>query len=522
MAIRCVLLDASVQYKKNHVLLCIDEFTKSVESHKFELIRTLGDALDSFGEFNLLISTLDAVVMNRSTTSSNRKVEYIPLPPFSPDNCLKILSTFKSSKLDLKQLALESGGHPRILEYIVICLPQKEWKYDEFVLQILREAGVQCRIESILFGLLPLEHSLSDELPIYLISSQLKQNCSPVQPTFQELIKQDFFLNDIFDAGTIFTPRISPLQIRAFLDKPGFVPQDFLDILKGFFIPRDNIQRGEGFEDFHANWERLIRYSLGKSPNYIYPYFPQVQLSNPNRLLIHLTNQIVSNTESLLCSTTNKQLIKNELQASIILPAQGTEGFDMLILDQYQGNSQIKSILIGIEVRYSRVNSTNVMSSNEVIKKYTDARNQMESLVKNTSFKEFNIQPSDIWFVLISFREIENEMKDNFHSILHDELTKLKTKKPNEKTIPEVKNEKKKRSKKNQPPGQKNEPKNEEEKNERPFLVSEFQNLVPEKETKLMNREDFEKKHHFIIMTRSRIRNCYNHPLQILSFIFNS
>ena len=99
-AIKCVLTDAQPD-KKNSVLLCIDEFTKSVPDHQLKLITSLGYVLKVLGDkFNLLISTLDAVLMNKSVTKSNRKVEYIPLPPFSPKYCMNVLS------IDLKNRIL--------------------------------------------------------------------------------------------------------------------------------------------------------------------------------------------------------------------------------------------------------------------------------------------------------------------------------------------------------------------------------------------------------------------------------
>ena len=411
----------------------------------------------------------------------------------------------------------------------------KIWKYEELVFELLKNAKVPYNLQSVLFGLLPFQCSLTDRLPLELISNQLK-TCIFQSETFQELIEQSFFLNDIFDTNTPLTPRISPLQIRAFLNQPlPNVPNEFLDILKGFFISKDKIQKGEGFEDFHANWERLIRYSLAKSPNYIYKYFPQVELGNPNRSLVHLTNKLVSETESLVNQSNNMNLNELDLQEYIILPKQGTEGLDILIVDKYKGNPKEKFILIGIEVRYSKSESNNMMYSNEVIDKYLSARkNTMEAVVKKGPFKKLNIQPSDIWYILISFREIEDEREKNFYSILDQKLkttlnqeSKLIQKNNNQEHL--VKHTQNEEQDQNKALKKEDEVFIENQPFEQEFAFPDIQGLVDEvqgkeieekTEKKEVEREDFEKKYHFIIMTRSIIRNYYNYPLQILSFIY--
>jgi len=110
-AIRCVCKDTKKNEIEKSILLCVDELTKAPENVQQLIVHELGGILDNLTEnVNLVISTLDAVMLHKET---NRKINYISLPPLSTENCIEALKY--SLKRDLieteKILAVETGGH---------------------------------------------------------------------------------------------------------------------------------------------------------------------------------------------------------------------------------------------------------------------------------------------------------------------------------------------------------------------------------------------------------------------------
>ena len=171
---------------------------------------------------------------------------------------------------------------------------------------------------------------LDKELDYSLIRKEIYQQCELSNQTVQQLIKSNYFINDIQgDIPQTIVPRISSLQIRSYLRYSR--PSVLTSILKDFFQDLALIRKGEGFERFHANWERLYRFLTGKLPRY---YFLEKE-SN-----IEVTEKEILFTHKIDETTESFEFTKETLDKSILLPAQGTPGLDIIILDKLPKKNQ--------------------------------------------------------------------------------------------------------------------------------------------------------------------------------------
>ena len=130
-AVRACLLAAKLETGGTRgVLLLVDEIAKLLLAEpKAPLLTVLGGLLDTFSsdEFNLVCTTLDAVMLKAKVTPSGRDIVWAPLPAIAPAKAEQLMlralqrvdAAATKLPLEVRITISDAAGHPRSLQYIM-------------------------------------------------------------------------------------------------------------------------------------------------------------------------------------------------------------------------------------------------------------------------------------------------------------------------------------------------------------------------------------------------------------------
>ena len=131
LAVRTCLLAAKLETGGTHgVLLLVDEIAKLllVEPNA-PLLTVLGGLLDEFSseEFNLVCTTLDAVMLKAKITPSGRGIVWVPLPAIKASSAEQLMlralqrvdAAATKLPLEVRITISDAAGHPRSLQYVL-------------------------------------------------------------------------------------------------------------------------------------------------------------------------------------------------------------------------------------------------------------------------------------------------------------------------------------------------------------------------------------------------------------------
>jgi len=374
------------------VLLCVDELIRASDwgdaQYKgaqcvLSVIGQLLSAPEADG-FNAIISTLDTAPVTIES-ASGREIRWVPLQPLQLDHSIALFTDLNlKAKEDKRCLILglcisDCNGHPRSLEQLHHLLrdTKRPWLTQESYVSILKELSSRVTLES------------SFEIVQYAlqglaIPSGTMINTGSIAKPFSRLITEGTYLNavEVQDAQVRAVPKLSPLRLFKYAQLVTAKPQQYLpDEQKVAEHIHAMLQCEEDnfhpllFERFHACWEVIYRIFRPEAS------LPSTSVTSFYRASVNTDTScfIVGKKKRLLeldCPfpihtpiTKSGEAVTNidDLTESVILPAEGNPGFDVVIFERKINEGYVA---INIECRYSKEDVTTRLNNKEIKKKY--------------------------------------------------------------------------------------------------------------------------------------------------------
>lgn len=208
-----------------------------------------------------LFTSLDKALMDEEHTVSGRAVTGVPLPPFTPDEVMRMLKGVVNEKsihpLVVNVLAGTPGGHGRSIEHIIRAIKHGKKRFSE----VVAEAAENLKNMYPIHDTLIIAALKADEVEAY---DTVK--VGGVNRTYDSCVA-DGSLIDSLASETSFVPRVPELFLHAWLRKSYRGTNQMIitarRCLAEMFARRDSF-RNEDLEDAHGLFEEL-RVAVGKS-----------------------------------------------------------------------------------------------------------------------------------------------------------------------------------------------------------------------------------------------------------------
>jgi hypothetical protein len=402
--------------------------------------------------FNFILTTLDAVYVRESRTSSGRDINWIPLRRLNITESIELLNDLTielewDRKFIINMCISDCNGHPRTLEklYELLNGNQTVLKVSNFATIIeMLTTQISAWFSNISFSVIELA-LLGNSVPL---GKNIKMSDGK-ELSVKKLVASGTYINSVTkqDNAVNIIPTLTPVSLYYFCvtnnedGKAKIIAKILKDILllEDYFDFRSN--DGKAFEEFHMNWELLYRVlhdekaiSLPEIYGLCQEGEEGVKIKLQQKKIVKLSNNIEFPPDEIRDEKGN---ILKDLEKYLFVPTKSTNsGFDMVTFEKkVEGGF----IAINIKCKFSWPNSSTTLSSSEIRDKYESTEKKYINHVKRepqsiTRFiKEVELQASDtsvgklgmtkedIYLVVISWRKVEkldSNVKDNKNIIV--------------------------------------------------------------------------------------------------------
>jgi ribosomal protein L15 len=396
----------AVQIFGGGVLLLVDELLKARSANNARsmvhlVLHCAGDALDEYGYFHAVVTTLDQVPVLQEFTASGRPIFWPTLPCATLQEAISLFMDKENQlpPLAVRQLISDCAGHFRTLELLAevystvqndpAMLTYTHLKKMLFKHPLLRSAGGWSRLTP-KEGLAAIQAALRGD-SVYG-TDQIAGFTVP----FRVLVAKGIFLNT-FDESEKTVPALHPLALLLWADEhlnhplAGHVAR----IISSMLDHEPTDFQDHVFEKFHAHFEALRRALFHGEETDIMNSYPSTTFSHSKSQAIFTYHQCrIENKDTTVKTTANMGAL---LKDAILRPAENNPGFDLLLLE-----GEKEKFALCIECKYFKPGAATKITANEILEKYDLAIEQLEP-----HFKELGLAGQEkVFLVVAAFRDI--------------------------------------------------------------------------------------------------------------------
>jgi hypothetical protein len=424
-----LLADEKVE---SRVLLLVDELIKSeevVEGFSSQILLRIGELLDSFADFNAVVTSLKPGPMFQLNSTSGRPLTWISLRPFTLEESLstlrETLDRYASFREMMTLCVSDVGGHPRGLETLRIAL-------DNF----FKSRGADARniLEIELLDSVVREfakfYNAHGKLTMGMVRTSLRGRSVDFKErvgdfTVEELTAQGVFLNSEVDfmRPRNFVPRLSIMRLRVFAMTELF----FGDDKKLFACVKMAALRSvpefhfTDMEVFHAQWEVLVRLVGWAGQMSLADFYRRDGLSVMPRTAESVTIDFCAKTDGVIAASDERSIFCG-LSATpscqaVYLAHSGQWGFDMVMFEKKVGGGHVA---IFIDTNYSPPNAETCLRSSDLGQKWD---NCLEWCRTSQAMRALEVASEDCFLVMVSWR-FGDPAKNRKH-LLRDQRSRI-------------------------------------------------------------------------------------------------
>jgi hypothetical protein len=407
-------------WKEKKIILYIDELYR-VDPEVGKILTAVGEALNHYGQFACLVTTLDRLPLFDFKTTFGRPIFYISLTPLSLDRATELV---KPETLIQRQIVAWCNGHPRSLEYTKSEFHNLksigfDLEFSDFITAIQKRDLVFDIENEIVFA--ALRGTPMAERDTF---SSSKSNT-----TFRDAIKKGVCYNSFTSGidGERQIPTLSPLQLFIW-SSVSASPNLKAILAKLLQFPSAYIETGTGYEHFHAYWEVLYReVNDGKIP----PYFhtsPGYNCKARKKIGVircnkhHWPTVQTAKDGTRWCSdlinrATNEPVRLEDYKDYVFwIGGNNPGGIDIVIFDEAENGGKCINLVIVTECRYSQLTSSKSLSLSEVTTKRNGTKKAFSSVMNLEPLSQFELEQQQIIQVFASYRVLENITAESIHS----------------------------------------------------------------------------------------------------------
>lgn len=465
-------------HSKKRVFLCIDETMKILADvdkdrkqakineflnnlyNPYQGLAGLAKDKNELIKFNFILTTLDAVYVQKNTTDSGRKIEWVPLRRLEISESAELFSeAMEDLNLDerrsyvIKKCIADCNGHPRTLEkfYKVFNSNEGTKKVHNYnsLLAILID-DIEEWYHNISFPVVKMA-LLGETVRLSQII-----NTNGEQLSVSALISSGVYINSLTEKNEaeFVIPTLSPVSLQYFCSKNNDdgdakiatkIIQNLLTTESSF---DDEVMDEKPFERFHANWELLYRVlrENGKkiSLHEIYGLSDrgekkfEIQLQRKGIAYCHEEIEFPPNDTIY---NSSREVFENLIDYLFVPKKSNNSGFDMVIFERKADESGY--IAINIECRFTYRDHQTTLESDEILNKYENMkmkylthvrylRNRRRSendawengsFYDKSSVGKLKMTENDIYLVVVVWRnlgKLSHEVLNNKNIIIVD------------------------------------------------------------------------------------------------------
>lgn len=391
----------------DRILLLVDELIKTEEvsgAWPRYILSCIGDLLDDFAGFNAVVTSLKPGPILRLHSLSGRPVEWVPLPPFTLQESIKIMepTSTKHAYLgygDVMKLCISDvGGHPRGLEVLKAA-------FDKYLTPNMQNADIMAAVVSEFKRGFTLS-SLTSEVVKLALRGAIVDLEEPVgRFKVEELIAEGTFLNTEAGMSVIaVVPRLSIMLLRVFCARLGTekAERDLKKCIAETALRSDPSFDFNDMELFHARWEVLVRLVGSTGPMTLSEFYGRVEFTNMPKAAVEVSIDFCAKTEGVISWHDKRSIFggftgKPSCRA-VYLAKHGQAGFDMVLFEARTGGGHVA---IFIDTKYSTPESTTRLKSDEPAKKWQHC---LSWCADSEAARALGVGPEDCFLVIASWR----------------------------------------------------------------------------------------------------------------------
>ena len=400
---------------EGRVLLLMDELITSeevVEGFSFQILSKIGELLDSFANFNAVVTSIKPGPMFQLNSTSGRPVIWISLRPFTLEESLSTLKETLYRHASFKEIMTlcvsDVGGHPRGLQTLRKAL-------DRFFTDSSREVDAPNILEIELLDSVIREFAGFYNAHGKLTMGMVRMSLSGRSVDFKEVVG-DFTVEDLMAQGVFlnsevdlmrprnFVPRLSIMRLRVFEMTELFFGDDknLIACIKVTALRSVPEFHFTNLEVFHAHWEMLVRLVGWAGQMSLADFYRRDGLSVMPRTTEKVTIDFCAKTDGVIAASDERSIFGG-LSAmpscqAVYLAHSGQRGFDMVMFEKKVGGGHVA---IFVDTKYSQRNAETYLKRTDLGQKWDSC---LEWCRSSQAIRALKVVPEECFLVMASWR----------------------------------------------------------------------------------------------------------------------
>jgi hypothetical protein len=418
---------------ESRVLLLVDELINSdeiVEGFSFEILSQIGALLDSFANFNAVVTSVKPGPMFQLNSTSGRPVKWISLRPFTLQESLSTLKEIFDRHASFREIMTlcvsDVGGHPRGLETLRIAL------YNFFESRVDAPITLEAELLDSVIREFATFYNPHGNLTMDMVRMSLRGRSVEFKETVgdltvEELTAQGVFLNSEVDSmrPRNFVPRLSIMRLRVFEMTELFFGDDknLFACVKVAALRSEPKFHFTDMEVFHAHWEVLVRLVGWAGKMSLADFYRRDGLSLMPKTTEKSTIDFCAKTDGVIAASDKRSIFGGFLSTpscqAVYMAHSGQWGFDMVMFEGKVGGGHVA---IFVDTKYSQPSAETYLRRDDLGLKWDHC---VEWCRNSQATRALGVTPEDCFLVMASWRFQVGNLAKIRQELLLDENSRI-------------------------------------------------------------------------------------------------